>query len=133
MALRVTEEMLKESLSKELEQGEELLEVGYAYRAGTKFFFVGLTSSRIILQSVTATNKVKGTESLPISEIERAELEKGFKFAPLLRKIASEKVEHSIVIKMKDGTKHVLRFGPIMGMDNKRCPDRILERLRGPE
>ncbi|MDD5748089.1 MAG: hypothetical protein PHP64_03405 [Actinomycetota bacterium] len=50
---KINESSLKESLSELLETEEELLEVGYAYRAGTKFFNVGLTPSRVILQRLS--------------------------------------------------------------------------------
>ncbi len=127
MALRVTEDGIRGSLQKQLRPGEELLTCGYGYRAGTKYFFVGLTPQKVILQQVSFTQKPKGTEIIDIANIESAETEEGFKYAMPAQKALSKAAEHSIVIKTKDGQKHVFRFGNIAGMDNRNCPDRMLE------
>lgn len=127
MALKVTESGIRESILKELQPGEQLLTCGYGYRGGTKYFFVGLTPERVILQQVSFTQKPKGTEIINISDIVSAETEEGFKYAMPAQKALSKAAEHSIVLKTGDGRKHVFRFGNIMGMENRDCPDRMLE------
>jgi hypothetical protein len=127
MALRPTEE----SMAGELKPDEQLIALGWASRAGTKFFFVGLTPERFIIQKLSMTYKVKGSQDLPLAEVASVELEEGFKYAKPTQQMLSKMSEHSLYIKTTSGDKVVFRFPKILGVDNLNVPNLMVEYMEG--
>lgn len=131
MALKPTEESMRKSMANDLKPGEELVTIGWASGSGgTKYYFIGLTPERLIIQNLSMTYKLKGSEELSLADIASADLEEGYKVAKPLTKMISKKAEHSLEIRTKAGEKKVFRFPNILGLDNINVADAIVEYLR---
>ncbi|MHB8896301.1 MAG: hypothetical protein ACYC99_14140 [Candidatus Geothermincolia bacterium] len=130
MAFKPTMEGMKEAVSQFLEQGEELLTVGWASEKGVKYFYVALTDRRLIIVRLSTFYKVKDAESVPIGDLEGCSIYEGFKYAPVDAQLISRLVETSLYVKTKDGKKRAFRFPKILGLDNKQVPVEIMESLK---
>jgi hypothetical protein len=108
--------------------------MGWAAEKGTKYFYVVLTESRLLLIRISMSYKPKGAESIPLDDLVNYSINKGFKVAPIDVMMISKAMETSLYIKTKDGKKRALRFNAIAGYPNKEIPVRVIEtldRMRG--
>jgi hypothetical protein len=131
MAMKFTEQAMKETLAQFLESGENLIAAGWAAEKGTRYFYVALTDRRILLVRLSMTYKVKGDESIPFSQLEAYSLHEGFKIAPIDVQMISRMAETSLYLKPTSGKKRALRFSAILGYPNKEVPLQIVEALDG--
>ncbi len=77
-------------------------------------------------------NKVKGEESIPLTELEAASVHSGFKYAPVDMQLLSRLSETSLYIRTRDGKKRALRFPAMAGLKNKEVPVQVVETLKLP-
>jgi hypothetical protein len=134
MGLKFSEEKMKETVSAYLQPGEEIQAMGWAAEKGTRYFYVVLTGSRLLLIRISMSYKPKSEESIPLSELERYSMDEGFKVAPIDIQMISKLVETSLYIQTRAGKKRALRFSNILGYPNKEVPLQIiqaLDRMRG--
>ncbi len=129
---RINEEDMREKVTPFLEPGEQVVTMGWASEKGFKYYYVALTDRRLLLVRLSAMNKVKGEESIPLTELEAASVHKGYKYAPLDMKLLSSLAETSLYIRTRDGKKRALRFPLIAGLKNKEVPVQIMETLKLP-
>lgn len=129
MALKFSEQKMRETVAAYLQPGEEVLAVGWAAEKGTRYFYVVLTASRLLLIRLSMSYKPKGEESIPLSELEKYSMDEGFKVAPIDVQMISRLAETSLYIKVRDGKKRALRFNNILGYPNKEVPVQIVQAL----
>lgn len=130
MAFKPTEKSMNDAVSKFLEEGEDLLIVGWASEKGVKYYYVALTDRRLLIIKLSAFYKVKGAESIPVSEIEGCSIHEGFKHASCDLQSIARMAETSLYVKQKGGKERAFRFVNILGLDNKAVPVRIMETLK---
>jgi hypothetical protein len=130
MALKPTEQGMKEAVSQFLNAGENLVTVGWASQKGVKYYYVALTDQRLLIIKLSMTYKVKGAESIPLSELEGCSIYEGFKYAPVDAQLISSMVETSLYVKPKSGKKRAYQFPAIIGLNNKEVPVTIMETLK---
>ncbi len=130
MALKPTEQGMKEAAAKFLAEGEELVTVGWASEKGVKYYYVGLTNRRLLIIRLSTLYKVKGEESIPLAELEACSIYEGYKYAPPDVALISQIAETSLYVKTKGGKKRAFRFPKILGLDNKQVPVTIMESLK---
>jgi len=130
MALKPTREKMDEAEEGFLEPGEEVVTVGWGSRKGVKYFYIALTNRRIIIIRLSTFYKVKGEESIPLSEVEACTIHEGFKYAPPDMQLIASMAETPFYIKTKGGKKYEFMFPVIMGLQNKEVPVTIMETLK---
>ncbi len=97
---------------------------------GTRFYYVALTSTRLLIIKLSTLYKVKGEESIPLEDLEACSIYEGFKYAAPDAMLISKMVETSLYVKAKGGKKRAFRFARILGLDNKQVPVTIMETLK---
>jgi hypothetical protein len=130
MAFKPTMDGMKEAVAQFMEPGEELVTIGWASEKGVKFYYVALTSRRLIIIRLSTFYKVKDAESIPVEDLEGCSIYEGFKYAMPDVQFISSLVETSLYIKTKDGKKRAFRFAKILGLDNKQVAVDIMEALK---
>jgi hypothetical protein len=130
MALKPTTEGMKEAASQLMEPEEELVTVGWASEKGVKYYYVALTSRRLLIIKLSAMYKVKSAESIPIEDLEGVSIYEGYKYATPDVQLISRLAETSLYVKTKAGKKRAFRFPKILGLDNKQVAVDIMESLK---
>ena len=130
MAFKPTEEGMKEAVSQFLDPGENLVTVGWAAEKGVKYFYIALTDKRLLIIKLSTFYKVKGEESIPLSDLEGCSVYEGYKYAPIDAQLISSMAETSLYLKTRDGKKRAFRFPAIIGLNNKEVPATIMETLK---
>jgi hypothetical protein len=131
MAFTPKEADMQTAVAQFARPGEELITVGWAAEKGTKYYYVALTNQRILLIRLSMFYKVKGEESIELSDLEAASMEEGFRYAPIDMQLLSSMLETSLYLKTRDGKKRAMRFNRFIGYPNTEIPGRIVEALYG--
>lgn len=118
MGLIVKKEKIEETLKKHLE-GESLLSYGYGTTPAftlwlNKFYYLGLTPTKIIAVEVSAMQKEKGKEIINLNDVEKAEYEEG-------------DIESLLALSLKDGKKRKFHFQSVLGFSNKEAAKQFSE------